>query len=137
LSGEPILAASAACFRDGKVLIARRIKPSIWSLPGGRVEPGETPAEAAVRELFEETGVVAEALGPAGETEVIRKDKTSGAIVARFHIHAFAARWKAGEAAPGPEAAAVAWVAPQEIAAYDTTDGLLPIVLAAERLLRA
>ena len=131
---EPTLAASAACFRDGKVLIAKRIKPSIWSLPGGRVEPGETLAEAAIRELFEETGVVAEALGLAGETEVIRRDKASGAIIARFHIHAFAARWKAGEAKPGPEAAAVAWIAPREIAAYDTTEGLLPIVQEAARI---
>ncbi|HWL43931.1 MAG TPA: NUDIX hydrolase [Ilumatobacter sp.] len=36
-----------------------------WSCPGGHVEPGESVAEAAVRELFEETGVVSEPIGPA------------------------------------------------------------------------
>jgi ADP-ribose pyrophosphatase YjhB (NUDIX family) len=130
----PTLAASAACFRGGKVLIAKRIKPSIWSLPGGRLEPGETLAEAAMRELFEETGVTAEPVGLAGQTEVIRKDR-NGAIVARFQIHAFAARWIAGEAAPGLEASEVAWVEPEEITAYNATEGLLPIVLEARRLL--
>lgn len=133
---EPTLAASAACFRGGKVLIAKRIKPSLWSLPGGRLEPGETLAEAAVRELLEETGVTAEVVGLAGQTEVIRKDR-NGAVVARFRVHAFAARWVAGEAAPGPEAADVAWVDPEEITAYDATEGLLPIVLEARRLLAA
>lgn len=133
---EPTLAASAACFRGGKVLIARRIKPSLWSLPGGRLEPGETLAEAAMRELFEETGVTAEPVGLAGQTEVIRKDR-NGVVIARFQIHAFAARWIAGEAAPGPEAAAVAWVEPEEITAYNATEGLLPIVLEARRLLGA
>lgn len=133
---EPTLAASAACFRDGKVLIAKRLKPSLWSLPGGRLEPGETLAEAAIRELYEETGVTAEAVGLAGQTEVIRKDR-SGAIIARFRIHAFAARWRSGEARPGPEAADVAWVEPEEITAYDATEGLLPIVLEARRILSA
>lgn len=127
------LAASAACFRGGKVLIAKRIKPSLWSLPGGRIEAGETPEQAAIRELFEETGVTAKIVALAGESEVIRKDK-SGAVIARFHISAYAARWVAGEAEPGPEAAEVAWVTPEEIAAYDSTEGLLPIVLKAKHL---
>jgi hypothetical protein len=65
---------------------------------------------------------------------VIRKDR-NGAIVARFQIHAFAARWIAGEAAPGLEASEVAWVEPEEITAYNATEGLLPIVLEARRLL--
>jgi 8-oxo-dGTP diphosphatase len=136
LSIPPTLAASAACFRGGKVLIAKRIKPSLWSLPGGRVEPGETTEAAALRELFEETGVTAEAVGLAGEAVVERKDK-AGSVIARFHISAYAARWISGEAAPGPEAAEVAWIAPEEIEHYTVTEGLLPIVLEAKRMIGA
>ena len=134
MSVSPTLAASAACFRDGKVLIAKRLKPSLWSLPGGRIEPGETPEAAAMRELFEETGVEAEIVALAGEREVVLKDE-GGGVAARFKIFAYAARWRAGEAAPGPEAAEVAWVAPEEIAANNATEGLLPIVMEAKRLI--
>ena len=68
----PLLAVSAAVFRDGRVLIAKRGRPpldGIWSLPGGLVEPGETLAEAAAREVLEETGVEAESLGVADIVE--------------------------------------------------------------------
>lgn len=134
MSVSPTLAASAACFRDGKVLIAKRLKPSLWSLPGGRIEPGETPEAAAMRELLEETGVEAEIVALAGEREVVLKDE-GGGVAARFKIFAYAARWRAGEAKPGPEACEVAWVAPEEIAAYNATEGLLPIVMEAKRLI--
>jgi len=133
VSVSPTLAASAACFRGGKVLIAKRIRPPLWSLPGGRIEPGETPEAAAMRELLEETGVEAEIVALAGEREVVLKDE-GGGVAARFKIFAYAARWRAGEAAPGPEATEVAWVAPEEIAAYNATEGLLPIVMEAKRL---
>ena len=49
--------------RDGRILIARRqphqSHPLQWEFPGGKVEPGETPAQALARELEEELGIVA------------------------------------------------------------------------------
>jgi len=134
VSVSPTLAASAACFRGGKVLIAKRIKPPLWSLPGGRIEAGETPEAAAMRELLEETGVEAEIVALAGEREVVLKDE-GGGIAARFKIFAYAARWRAGEAKPGPEASEIAWVEPEALSAYKTTEGLLPIVMEAKRLI--
>ncbi|HEV2000150.1 MAG TPA: NUDIX domain-containing protein, partial [Xanthobacteraceae bacterium] len=83
-STSPIVAASAAVFRGGRVLIARRVNPpQLWSLPGGKVEPGETPKQAATREVREETGVEIEIVAAAGERVVVLPD-------ARYRIHAFA-----------------------------------------------
>jgi len=131
---EPTFAASAAVFRGGKVLIARRVKrPRLWSLPGGRIERGERAEKAAEREVFEETGVRCETVGLAGQREVILRDQ-SGTIRGNFLIIAFAARWVGGEARPGPEASAVEWVEPEKLSAYELTEGLLPIVLSAQRL---
>ncbi|MCD5994506.1 NUDIX domain-containing protein [Pseudomonas sp. CDFA 602] len=48
--------ATVICKRDGQVLYVRKPK-SRWALPGGKIEAGETPAEAAARELNEETGL--------------------------------------------------------------------------------
>jgi 8-oxo-dGTP pyrophosphatase MutT (NUDIX family) len=43
---------------DGRILLARHAEGNVWLLPGGGIEPGETPADAAVREMFEETGLI-------------------------------------------------------------------------------
>jgi 8-oxo-dGTP diphosphatase len=60
--------------RDGHVLMAhrspaRRWYPDVWDLPGGHVEPGESPRRALVRELAEELGVTVRACSPAGYLE--------------------------------------------------------------------
>ncbi|MGE0722763.1 MAG: NUDIX hydrolase [Alphaproteobacteria bacterium] len=134
---RPQLAASAAVFRDGKLLIAcRAAGPGAgnWSLPGGRVEAGETLAEAAAREVMEEVGVAAEIVAVAGIREIIRRD-AAGTPIAHFVVVAHAARWRAGEPTTGPEASAVAWVDPYDLGDRPTTDGLAEIVRAASRLI--
>jgi 8-oxo-dGTP diphosphatase len=53
------LAVYAVCIDDGRVLIARYVSPegaASWTLPGGRVEHGEDPFDAVIREVAEETG---------------------------------------------------------------------------------
>jgi 8-oxo-dGTP diphosphatase len=72
----------AAVIRDGRVLASRRTEPprlaGLWEFPGGKVEPGESDAQALVRELREELQVeveVGERLGgdlPIGDTAVLR-----------------------------------------------------------------
>ncbi len=131
---RPVLCASAAVFRGGKLLLARRAKPPfLWSLPGGAVEWGETLSQAAIRELREETGVEAEAVGYAGHAEVMLKNE-KGNVFEHFVIVAFAARWRAGEARIGPEASAVEWIDPARLRDYEITEGLVPIVETARRL---
>lgn len=65
-SRQPVPAAGIVVFRDETVLLVRRGKPPYegeWSLPGGKIEFGETAAEAALRELAEETGTTARIAG--------------------------------------------------------------------------
>lgn len=126
---QPLLAASVAVVRGGRVLLAARTRPpmaALWSLPGGLVEAGERLEEAALRELREEVGVSAAIAGFAGHVEIIERD---GAGVKRhFVVAAFAARWLAGEPAPGPEAGAVQWAALADVPGLPTTPGLAAIV---------
>ena len=51
---------------DGRVLLARHVEGNVWLLPGGAVEPGEAPADAAVREMWEETGLLVRLTGLIG-----------------------------------------------------------------------
>jgi ADP-ribose pyrophosphatase len=64
--------AIVAITRGGKIPIVRQYRPALeayaWELPAGLVEPGETPADCARRELMEETGLTARAIHPLGET---------------------------------------------------------------------
>lgn len=52
-------AAGVVLDADGRVLLGRRSDTGSWGLPGGIIDPGEEPADAAVREIYEETGVTA------------------------------------------------------------------------------
>jgi len=134
---RPILAASAAVFRGPLVLLARRARgpaAGLWSLPGGKVEPGETLESAAVRELGEEVGVAADMVAVVGTREVIRHD-AEGRLIAHFVVVAHAARWRSGEPQAGPEAAEVGWFRPVEVARLEATEGLSDVVEAAARLL--
>ena len=53
----PYVAADAAVFRDGRILLIRREDNGLWAMPGGATEVGETWAQSAERELHEEAGV--------------------------------------------------------------------------------
>jgi len=121
----PLLAVSAAVFRDGQVLIAKRgIGPraGLWSLPGGLVEPGEPMAEAAVREVEEETGIDAEIVGPADFVEVITRDEDDK-VSQHYVVVCFAARWLGGDGAISAEASDIIWTDPDALGELEMTEG--------------
>jgi ADP-ribose pyrophosphatase YjhB (NUDIX family) len=133
----PILAVSAAVFRDGKVLIVRRARPpasGVYTLPGGGVEIGETLVEAVTREVREETALTIKPVALAGYREVIARD-SDGRIERHFVILPFAARWVAGEPVLNHELSDAMWTNPSEIAGLNTTAGLAEIIADARVLL--
>jgi 8-oxo-dGTP diphosphatase len=130
---RPFLAVSAAIFRDGRVLIVRRARPpahGLYTLPGGGVELGETLEQAVIREVREETALAIEPIGLAGFRQAIARD-AAGRIERHFVILPFAARWIAGEVLLNEELAEAHWLAPQQLGALKTTEGLADIVAAA------
>ena len=127
---RPFLAASIAVVRAGKVLLAARTdlaSVQVFSLPGGIVEAGETLATAALRELAEETGVIAEIVGFNDFREVIDRDE-AGRLRRHFVIASFAARWIAGDGEPSAETPALVWTDLAEAAALRLTPGLMPLL---------
>jgi ADP-ribose pyrophosphatase YjhB (NUDIX family) len=134
---RPTLAVSLALFReDGHVLIATRTKPPaahVWSLPGGRVEPGETLEEAALRELEEEVGARGRIIGFNRHVEAIGH-APDGSLTHHFVVASFVGAWTGGEPKPGPEAGDVRWVRPDGLAGLAVTHELQPVLAGAARI---
>jgi 8-oxo-dGTP diphosphatase len=136
---RPFLAVSAAIVRDGKVLVVRRARNpalSLYTLPGGVVETGETLLRAVAREVREETALTIDPVGLAGHREAIVRDG-QGRVDRHFVILCFAARWLAGQPVLNEELDDARWLDPAELSDLRTTEGLAEIVAAAiERLAR-
>jgi 8-oxo-dGTP diphosphatase len=111
---------------DGRLLLIRRANPpaqGTWSLPGGRVEPGEDWQDAVRRELVEETGVEATVRRFVGE---VRRDAPSGGVyVIRDYLMTLDAERKADQPIAGDDALDAAWFTPQEVRAAETSPGLV------------
>jgi 8-oxo-dGTP diphosphatase len=128
---RPIVAVLAVVLRDQRALIVQRAQqPNAgrWGFPGGVLELGETVADGAMRELREETGIVAE---PAEVLDVHDAVSRDDAGRVQFHYVLVAVRgiWRAGEGVAADDAAAVAWAGRAEIVAglYPTFPTLLPL----------
>ncbi len=104
-AARPVLAASVAVFRDGKVLLATLHQPPAdqpWSLPGGKVEAGETLEQAALRELEEEVGVKRRAFSASTAMSRSSAAMPAGSVTHHFVIASFVGEWLSGEPQPGP-----------------------------------
>jgi len=109
---RPQAGVSICVVRDGRALLAQRSREplrGLWSLPGGRIEWGETLHQAALRELAEETSVEAEIRMLLDSVDVIGRDR-EGTVLHHYVLTTFGAVWRAGEPRAGSDAAAVRWV---------------------------
>jgi 8-oxo-dGTP diphosphatase len=117
---------AGAVVRDGagRLLLVRRAhQPSqgLWSIPGGRIEPGETAAEAAAREVREETGLVVEVGRLLGTVRL-----------GDYVVHDFTATVVGGDLRAGDDAADVRWCDDEDVALLPLTPGLLDAVRSME-----
>ena len=130
----PIPCAGVVCLKGETVLLIRRGRPPLrdqWSLPGGRIEPGERAAEAALRELREETGVEAEITSLLDVVDGIFPEGGR-----HYVLIDYAARWVSGEPVAGDDAAEARFVALDKADAmvgWDETRRVIRMAAAARR----
>ena len=109
----PVPTVGVVCLRDDQVLLIKRGTPprlGQWSLPGGRLERGETTIVAALRELAEETGVEATLLGLVDVVDGLFTSRETGATTRHYVMIDYAARWVSGEPVAGDDAAEARFV---------------------------
>ncbi|MFF4748886.1 (deoxy)nucleoside triphosphate pyrophosphohydrolase [Streptomyces sp. NPDC002514] len=122
---ERIVVVAAALLDDGRLLAARRSAPpdlaGRWELPGGKVEPGERPEDALVRELREELGV---------DAEVVARVPGEWPLKDPYVLQVWTARLRPGSAAPAPlqDHDALRRLAPGEVWEVDWLDQDVPAV---------
>jgi ADP-ribose pyrophosphatase YjhB (NUDIX family) len=117
---RPLIGVGVVVFKDDRVLLIRRGKPpreGQWSLPGGRQRLGERIAATARREVAEEAGIEVEVGGLLDVIDSITRDE-AGAVQYHYTLVDLLAEWRAGEAQPGHDAAAVTWADPADLAPY-------------------
>ncbi len=118
---RPLVCVGAVAVDDDRLLLVRRghgPAPGTWSVPGGRVEAGETLVEAVVRELAEETGLE----GVCGELIgwVERLDEDAHYVILDFHVDVL----DGADPVAGDDAADARWVPLAEVADLPLAPGL-------------
>ena len=134
-----LVSAVALIDRDGRVLLAQRPegKPmaGLWEFPGGKIEPGETPETALIRELDEELGIntAASCLAPlsfASHSYGPSDDRPAFHLLMMLYV---CRRW---QGRPRPiEGGALKWLRPQQLRDYPMPEADIPLIAALQDLL--
>lgn len=126
---EPIVVVGAALLNDGRLLAARRSAPpelaGRWELPGGKVEPGEPPEQALVRELREELGV---------EAKSAERVPGEWAVGSGYVLRVWIAHLLSGEPRPLEDHDELRWLTVDEVWDVDWLDQDVPAVMEAARM---
>lgn len=127
----PVPAVGVVCLRGDTVLLIRRGTPprlGEWSLPGGRIEPGERVRDAAARELLEETGVTARITGLIDVVDGLFPEAGR-----HYVLIDYAAEWISGEPVAGDDAAEARFIPLAEAGTLIAWDETRRIIEAAVR----
>lgn len=106
--------------QDGRLLLIRRAQEpalGLWSIPGGRVEPGETDAQAVARELHEETGL-----------DVVCGTLAGTVVRGEFEIHDYWCAVTGGVLQAGDDAAEARWLTLSEYTRLDQEGALVDLL---------
>lgn len=129
----PVPAVGVVCLKGNAVLLIRRGKPprmGEWSLPGGRIEPGERAVDAALRELGEETGVRADILGLLDVVDGVFPEAGR-----HYVLIDYLAVWRGGEPVAGDDALEAVFHPVADVEGLVSWDETLRVIrMGAERL---
>jgi ADP-ribose pyrophosphatase YjhB (NUDIX family) len=117
----PCVGAVATDEQGRLLMIQRGHDPGagLWSIPGGRIEPGETDAQALVREMLEETNLQVKVGRLIGR---VQRPGLAGSVI---DIRDYAATVTGGTLRAGDDAADARWVTAAELARLEVTEGLI------------
>ena len=127
---RPYVGVGVIVFRDQEVLLVKRNKEpnkGQWSIPGGKQMIGETVAEAAKRELLEETGVKVGQLFLVDVVDAIIPD-VEGKIKYHYTLVDYMGHWESGESSAGDDAQEVRWVSLNNLKSYSLLDKTVIII---------
>jgi 8-oxo-dGTP diphosphatase len=126
----PLVGVGAVILDQGRVVLVKRKFPPLageWSIPGGRLEIGETLREAVVREVREETGLTAEPADLLGVYDRLLRDE-GGRILYHYVLIDFLCRRLAGELQAGGDADDAGWFSQKEIAKISLVEDTAEVI---------
>lgn len=127
---KPLVGVGAIIVKGEELLLVRRGRQparGLWSIPGGRVEIGETLAQALQREIAEECGISIIVGPPVAVLDSIYID-AEGRVKYHYVLVDFWAEYAAGELHPASDVLEARWVPLKEVSGYTLTAGTLELI---------